>query len=115
MGRSRGQDYDFVIPRSTILIENPVAVIDAYADKHGVREIADGFLAFLQTREAQQIFAEHGLRSVDQEIARANAKRYPPVDDLFTIGDFGGWPAATSKIFGDAGVFGRAMAEVQGR
>src|SRR5690606_3700658 len=33
-----GQTYDMVLPRSSILIENPVAVIDANVDKHGTRE-----------------------------------------------------------------------------
>ena len=41
VGRQAGQTYEYVIPRSTILIENPVAVVDAYVDKHGDREVAE--------------------------------------------------------------------------
>ena len=59
-----------VIPRSTILIENPLAVIDAYADKHGNRAVAEAFVQFLLSRQAQEIFAQYGLRSVDPEVAR---------------------------------------------
>ena len=65
VGQQSGQDYDLVIPRSTILIENPVAVIDTYVDKHGTREVAEAFVEFLFTSEAQEIFAKYGLRSVD--------------------------------------------------
>ena len=61
VGQQSGQDYELVIPRSTILIENPVAVIDAYADKHGTRDVAEAFVAFLSTAEAQEIFAKYGL------------------------------------------------------
>ena len=34
IGRQAGQKYDYVVPRSTILIENPVALVDRYADQH---------------------------------------------------------------------------------
>ncbi len=113
VGQKGGQDYEMVIPRSTILIENPVAVVDAYVDKHGTREAAEGFVNFLFTQEAQQLFAEHGLRSVDSEVAKATASQYPPVADLFTIDQqFNGWKEATPKVFGDDGIFTLAIAEV---
>ncbi len=115
VARDRGQDYDYVIPRSTILIENPAAVVDVYAVKHGVQKAAQAFVDFLLTPEAQRIFAAHGLRSVDPQVARATAGRYPPVEDLFTIAFFGGWPQATPKFFGDAGEYTRAIAEIQAR
>lgn len=115
VAQMQGEDYDLVIPRSTILIENPIAVVDAYADKHGVRAVAEAFVQFLLSRQAQEIFAEHGLRSVDPEVAQATADKYPPVEDLFTIEYFGGWNAATPAIFGDDGVFSKALLEVQSR
>lgn len=52
VGVSKGEIYDLVIPRSTILIENPIAVVDKYADKHGVRAVAEAFIAFLTTPAA---------------------------------------------------------------
>jgi sulfate transport system substrate-binding protein len=52
-GIAAGDEYDIVYPRSTVLIENPVAVVDTYADAHGVREAADAFVEFLYTPEAQ--------------------------------------------------------------
>ena len=113
VGRQNGQDYELVIPRSTILIENPLALIDSYADKHGSRKVAEAFIAFLLTREAQGIFSDYGLRSVDPAVAQAAGAKYAPVDDLFTIEQFGGWSQATPAYFGDAGVYTRAIAEVQ--
>ena len=114
VGQTSGQDYELVIPRSTILIENPAAVIDKHVDKHGNRKLAEAFMAFLFTPEAQKVFADTGgLRSVDPEVAKATSSRYPPIQDLFPISYFGGWSEATPKYFGDDGIYSKAIAEVQ--
>ena len=114
VGQQSGQDYEFVIPTSTILIENPVSVVDTYVDKHGTREVAEAFVQFLFTKEAQEVFAKHGLRSLDKDVAAATKAQYPPVTDLFTIGDqFGGWSEAGPKYFGDSGIYTQAIVEVQ--
>lgn len=113
VGQQSGETYELVIPRSTILIENPVAVIDAYADKHGTREVAEAFVDFLFSREAQEVFARYGLRSVDPEVAKATASQYPPVEDLFTIEYFGGWEKATPEFFGENGIYQQVVSQVQ--
>lgn len=113
VGRQAGQTYERVLPRSTILIENPAAVVDVYVDKHGTRPAAEALLAFLYTPEAQAVFARHGLRAVDAGVARATAADYPPVDDLFSIADLGGWAAVSEEFFGEDGVYARALAQVQ--
>jgi sulfate transport system substrate-binding protein len=114
VAQKNGQDDELVIPTSTLLIENPVAVVDAYADKHGTRAVAEAFVQFLFTRPAQQVFADYGLRSIDPAVAQATAAQYPAVKDLFTITEeFGGWGAATPRFFGDDGIFTLAIAAVQ--
>lgn len=113
VGRMNGQTYELVIPQSTILIENPLAVVDTYADKHGTRKAAEAFVQFLLSKEAQTIFAQYGLRSVDAEVAKATAAQFPSVPDLFTIEYFNGWKEATPTYFGDSGVYTKAIAEVQ--
>lgn len=108
-----GQDYDLVLPRSSILIENPIAVVDTYVDKHGTREVAEAFVAFLLTKEAQEIFAKYGLRSVEPEVAAATAAQYPALADQFTIEAFGGWAKATPQFFGEEGIFTKVVADAQ--
>ncbi|HET7087837.1 MAG TPA: sulfate ABC transporter substrate-binding protein [Anaerolineae bacterium] len=115
VGQKNGQDYEMIFPQSTILIENPVAVIDTYVDKHGTRAAAEAFVDFLFTRQAQEIFAEYGLRSVDPEVAQATASQYPTIEDLFTIRDFGGWSEVADKFFDDDGIYSVAIAQVQGQ
>ncbi len=114
VGRQAGLNYELVIPASTIRIDNPAAVVDTYVDKHGTREVAEAFVDFLFTKEAQQIFAKYGLRSPDEEVARATADQYPPVPDLFTIDEFGGWSEATPTFFGEQGIFYNVFGQVQG-
>jgi sulfate/thiosulfate-binding protein len=113
VGQKGGQDYEMVIPHSTILIENPVAVIDTYVDKHGARAVAEAFRDFLWTQEAQQVFAEYGLRSVDSDVAAATKAQYPAVQDLFMIGDVGGWSTVSTKFFGEDGIYSKLIEEVQ--
>jgi len=113
VGQQSGKDYELVIPHSTILIENPVALIDTSVDKPGNRKAVEAFLNFLLSKEAQNVFAQYGLRSVDPEVAKATAAQYPAVADLFQIDYFGGWKDATPKYFGDDGIFTKSIAEVQ--
>ena len=116
LGQQGNQDYELVIPTSTILIENPVAIVDGYSDKHGTTEAADAFVKFLFTKDAQQIFAEYGFRSTDPEVTVATAGQFPKVADLFTIGDqFEGWVKAKPKYFGVSGIYNQAIAEAQGQ
>ncbi len=115
VAQQQGQDYEYIIPRSTILIENPIAVIDAHLDQHGTRQAAEAFVKFLFTRQAQEIFAQFGLRSPDPEVAKATADKYPPVEDLFTVAEFGGWATIADTFFDDDGVYTQAIAQVQGQ
>jgi sulfate transport system substrate-binding protein len=113
VGQISGQSYQLVIPRSTILIENPVAVIDTYVDKHGTRAAAEAFVSFLFTTQAQEIFARYGLRSVEATVAQASADRYPPVEDLFSIQYFNGWGQATPDFFSEEGIYTQTVAKIQ--
>jgi sulfate/thiosulfate-binding protein len=113
VGQLNGQTYDLVIPRSTILIENPVTVVDVYADKHGTRELAEAFVEFLYTKKAQEIFAKYGLRSVDPEVSKSTSDHYPVVQDLFKVEYFGGWEQIIPAFFDDQGIYTLTVAKVQ--
>jgi sulfate/thiosulfate transport system substrate-binding protein len=110
VGRAQGKRYDYVAPSSTILIENPIALIDAYADRHGSREVAQAFLDFLWTPKAQRSFAQHGLRPVVESVAAEVQGQFVAVEDLFTIRDLGGWTEAQRLLFDQGGVYDQALA-----
>src|SRR5215216_6364411 len=54
----KGQPVQFLIPKATILIENPIAV----TSKSSHKADAAAFVNYLQTLPAQRIFAENGYR-----------------------------------------------------
>jgi len=112
VGRRAGRKYDYVIPRSTILIENPVALVDSYVDKHGVRPVAEAFVNFLWTKEAQRVFAKYGLRPMEPEAAKEASAQYPAVTDLWKIDYLGGWQQVAEKLFGPSGAYTRSFEEL---
>jgi sulfate/thiosulfate-binding protein len=112
VGRQAGKDYEYVVPRSTILIENPAAVVDKYVDQHGVREVAEAFVDFLWTAEAQRAFAQYGLRPVDPAVAGEVRSQFPPVEDLWKIDYLGGWKKVADEIYGPRGRFTLAFEQV---
>jgi sulfate/thiosulfate transport system substrate-binding protein len=113
VGKQSGQNYDYVIPHSTLLIENPVALVDKYVDKHGVREAAEAFVDFLWTPEAQRAFAKYGLRPVNQTVAGEVKSQYPAVADLWKMDYLGGWKKVGDIIYGPQGVYTRVSEELQ--
>lgn len=113
VGRLAGQTYEYVIPRSTILIENPVAIVDKNVDKHGVREVAEAFVNFLWDKEAQRAYAKYGLRPLDPEIAREVQQQYPAVQDLWSIDFLGGWAKVSQDIYGPQGVYTKVFEQLQ--
>lgn len=105
LARQNGETFDYVVPDSTLLIENPAAVtVDADPK-------AQSYLDFVLSTEGQTAFAEKGFRpldeSVDVEVEGANDPKdpFPTPTHLQTIADdFGGWKDANATFFGDAGL-----------
>jgi sulfate transport system substrate-binding protein len=92
--QQNGQDLEYVVPDSTLLIENPAAITSS--SKHP--EEAQAFLDFVRGEEAQKIFAENGYRPV-LEGADTGGQDFPEPSGLFTIEDLGGWTDVTTKFF----------------
>jgi sulfate transport system substrate-binding protein len=92
-----GQNVQYVIPKATILIENPVAVLKDSSNK----ELAQQFIRFLKTPAAQQVFADNGYRPIVKSVLQANRKKFPVRPDLFTIDQLGlgGWGKVQTEFF----------------
>lgn len=91
----KGQKVPYVIPRSTILIENPVAVVNKTAHP----KEANAFVSFLRTPAAQKIDAENGYRPVLKSVARQY--KFPARPGIFTINQLGlgGWAKVQKQFF----------------
>jgi sulfate transport system substrate-binding protein len=102
-------EYSIVYPSVSILAEPPVAVVDSIVDRKGTRKLAEAYLQFLYTKEAQEIAARNYYRPRDPQVAAQYAERYPAMQ-LATVQDFGGWSTAQATYFADGGMFDRIFA-----
>ncbi|HET9396132.1 MAG TPA: sulfate ABC transporter substrate-binding protein, partial [Nitrospiraceae bacterium] len=97
--------FEIVMPSVSILAESPVAVVDSVVDKKGTRRIAEAYLNYLYTPEAQETIAQNYYRPRAVDIAAKYAAQFPEIS-LFTVDElFGGWQKAQSEHFSDGGVF----------
>ncbi|MGZ8661419.1 MAG: sulfate ABC transporter substrate-binding protein [Actinomycetota bacterium] len=106
-----GLEDEAVYPPSTVMIENPVAIVDANVDKHCVRDAAEAFVAYLHSPEAKQVYTDVGfLRSTDKKEAQQGGGQFPAIEDLFTVDEIGGWDALNEELFSDNGIVTQAIA-----
>ena len=111
--RTQGLDLQFVIPKATILIENPIAVTKGSSDKAA----ANAFLRFLRTPAAQQVFADNGYRPVVKSVESRNRSKFPARPGLFTIDQLGlgGWTSVQKRFFHPStGIMARIQRQVGG-
>ena len=96
---------DAVYPSISILAENPVAVVERTTAKKGTGELAQAYLAWLYSDEAQEIAAKHALRPRSQAVLKKNAATFKPLQ-LFTVQElFGSLSEAQKVHFNDGGQF----------
>jgi sulfate transport system substrate-binding protein len=101
---SPGQ-YEIVYPSRSIQAEPPVALVDKNADKHGTRQVAEAFLNFLYTPEAQDIEGRDFYRPRDPAAAAKYRGQFPNIPLATVETDFGGWEKTQATHFADGGVF----------
>ncbi|MGF2034330.1 MAG: sulfate ABC transporter substrate-binding protein [Nostoc sp. CmiVER01] len=105
-----GAKLPYVVPQVNISIDNPVAIVDKNVDKHGTREVAQAFVDFLYSTEAQREFAKLQYRPVNPTVTQEVASKYPLIKTLFTSQDLGGWDIIQKKFFGDGAIFDKVQA-----
>jgi sulfate/thiosulfate transport system substrate-binding protein len=98
--RQAGDAVDYIIPKQTVLIENPAAVTKT------APKAATNFLDFVKSTPGQQIFASKGFRPVVPGVkvgavkgANNPSNPFPTPSTLITVASLGGWDAVNSKFF----------------
>ncbi len=123
LANQQGQGFDYVIPETTVLIENPGAILE------DASEPSQAWLDFVLSDEGQRQFALTGFRPLnleepgtadlaalgldeaDIEGAADPADPFPAVENLLTLdGNFGGgdWSGIVDQLFG-TGEDGQAL------
>jgi sulfate/thiosulfate transport system substrate-binding protein len=105
----KGQ-VSIVVPPGTVLAEPPVSVVDRVADKRGSRRVAQAYLEFLYTPEAQELAARHHFRPRNPDVLARYRAKFPEVRTMTIDRDFGGWAAAQQRHFSEGGIFDQIFA-----
>ncbi len=96
---------DIVVPSISVLAEPPVAVVDANIHNEDQKKLAEAYLNFLYTPEAQAIIFKDFYRGWDTSKADpTDVARFPKLE-LVDIAHFGGWDKVQKDHFADGGVF----------
>jgi sulfate transport system substrate-binding protein len=115
--QAAGGEDQMVVPASTVSIQTPTVVVDKNAKEHCVLPIANAFVKYLHTAEAQAVFHDVGYeRPVDvQKAQKGDGDKLAAIKDLFTTDDIGGWDQLDSNtVFGPNGAFTKAFTEAKG-
>jgi sulfate transport system substrate-binding protein len=113
LAHQNGEEFDYLIPDTTLLIENPGAVLVDADPK------AQEWLDFVLSEDGQRQFALTGFRPVVDsvefgEVQGANdpSDPFPAVENLLTVEeDFGSWSELSDTFFDEAnGIVTRIIA-----
>lgn len=108
-------EFEIVVPSVSILAEAPVTVVDKNVDRKGTREVAEAYLQYLYSDEAQRLAGKHYYRPSNPDIGKEFADSFPQVE-LFRIDDvFGGWQKAQETHFNDGGKFDSILEAISRR
>ncbi|MGD1873936.1 MAG: sulfate ABC transporter substrate-binding protein [Mastigocoleus sp.] len=109
----RDKKRPYIVPPVNISIDNPIALVDKNVKKHGNKEVAEAFIKYLFTPTAQREFAQIGFRPVESSIKKEFATKYPPVKNLFTVKDLGGWDKMQKQFFANGAAFDQIQANIR--
>jgi sulfate/thiosulfate transport system substrate-binding protein len=90
--QKKGEPIEYVIPKHTILIQNPIAVVGSGSGEAAAQK----FVTYLLSPAGQAIWASKGYRPVTSGVPGAN---FPTPPGLFTIDALGGWKTVTKQFF----------------
>jgi sulfate/thiosulfate-binding protein len=104
--------FEIVTPSLSILAQPTVSLVDGNVDPEDKRKVAQAYLEFLYTPQAQAVIAKHFYRPVKPEYAaKADLDRLQPLKLVTVDKQFGGWAEAQKKHFAEGGEFDQIMAK----
>ena len=99
VSRAAGTDIQYVIPRQTMLIQLPIAVLQ----KSSNLDLANRFIQYVKSKPSQELFVQYGFRPVSPTVAKepAAVKEFPARPGIFKVDDriIGGWRQADRVWF----------------
>jgi sulfate transport system substrate-binding protein len=112
--REAAGTLELVYPSISILAEPHVAVVDANVDRKKTRDVAEAYLRFLYTDDAQNVIASHFYRPANEEIGKTFASALPPLKRFPVTAVAKDWDDAQRKFFADGAIFDAKIAPIVG-
>lgn len=106
-------DYEVVVPKTSILAEFPVTVVDKVVDEKGTRKVATAYLDFLYSEEIQRLLASFNYRVHNEKVVEETTDRFPPVKLLKVEDYFGSWENVTDQHFASGGMLDELQAKAR--
>ncbi|MDO4571337.1 MAG: sulfate ABC transporter substrate-binding protein [Planctomycetia bacterium] len=101
----KNDEFEIVVPSISIVAEPPVAIVDSTVDKKGTRDLAEAYLNYLYSPEAQKLVADNFYRPSNADALAAHAEWFPNLE-LVKIDDiFGGWKKVQKEHFAEGGIY----------
>ncbi|OOE82330.1 thiosulfate transporter subunit [Salinivibrio sp. ML198] len=95
--------YDIVVPKTSILAEFPVAVVERNAKRNGTTKLATEYLSYLYSEKAQRLLADFNYRVHHPDVVKDHADRFPEVELLTVEAIAGSWDQAMKTHFASGG------------
>ena len=95
LAQQQGKPVYYLIPKATIRIENPLAILSKSLGNAAVQ----AFYRFLYSSQGQEIWAQNGYRPVDNAVYQKHKAEFPLRPQLFTVNYLGGWAKVTPQFF----------------
>jgi sulfate transport system substrate-binding protein len=104
-------DYEVVMPETTMEASLVATVVDSVASERGTTEVAEGYVAYLYSDDAQRLAGENYLRPSEESIWKEFEDQFQEPSNVVTVDDFGGWSEAYEEYFAEDGLFHRIYKE----
>ena len=101
---------DAIYPSVSVVAENPVAVVERTVGKKGTTQLANDYLQWLYSDEAQEIAAKHAIRPRSQAVLKKHADVFKPIKQFTVSKYFGSLSEAQKVHFNDGGQFDKLYA-----
>lgn len=107
-----GEDIEIVNPSLSVRAEAPVTVVDRVVARKGTRKLAEAYLGYLWSEEAQEIALRNHYRVPNDNLMAKHAASFGTIE-LFSVEEaFGGWEEARKAHFGEGGSFDQLLLAV---
>ncbi|NLU34279.1 MAG: sulfate ABC transporter substrate-binding protein [Wolinella succinogenes] len=105
--------FEIIVPTLSILAEPPVSLVDKVSERKKTTQVAQSYLEYLYSKEAQRIAGKHYYRPSDPEVAKEFQGLFPALELVTIDGVFNGWQEAQKKHFSDGGEFDKIFAKLR--